>query len=515
MHGRRRWITVGVGLALGLGVAPAAANAAGLIAAYDHYVPGKGFEIGLKDAQTGAALNLPAGVNTNDDEVHPALSRDGRYIVFTRMRLLPGLSGDFVPPENRTLHRVDRQTGAVAQINAGKVAGPSFVQGRNPTNGSITNTLSWGNQVAFFDGERSYVSEHVPLDGANNPTGLRFSNVSPVDTTGGNRIETTHAAVDGGPAESTGRDRLLLTLAYIDTATGALLKSIAHLGLNVRQPGSSLPLQTLRKEFGNAATPASHPVTRAGDHTVAFAMGAPGDSDLHTTTLPNGGLFAVPAPTAAPAAINTSADELMPAWSPDDLKLGFVRAAAGRRKLAVFDATPGIQSVLNPPVDIGPEAPTPQTRSFQTVWGGLSLAEAAAVDPPAPATTCNAACLAALRPPAGTTALRPVSLQPVVKTPGTKPLKIGILVARVTGKRKLLGRTVPRLRVVGRVPLGRVRDGTNRFRWNRRVAGKRLKRGTYALTFRTLKGEIVTSTSNSVRFTVAKSGRITRVKRQR
>jgi hypothetical protein len=143
------------------------------------------------------------------------------------------------------------------------------------------------------------------------------------------------------------------------------------------------------------------------------------------------------------------------------------------------------------------------------------MAEAAPIDPPAPATTCNLSCLEALRVPPGVSVLKPVALQPVVKTPGTRPLKIGIFVARVTGTRKLLGRKVPRLRVAGRVPLGRVRKGTNRFRWDLRVAGKRLERGTYLLTFRTLKGKRVTSTSNSVRFTVAKSGRITRVKRQR
>jgi hypothetical protein len=225
-------------------------------------------------------------------------------------------------------------------------------------------------------------------------------------------------------------------------------------------------------------------------------------------------VFSVPNPTAAPAAVNTSAPEQMPAWSPDDLKLGFVRTTASRRTLAVFDATPGIQSVVNPAVDISAEAPTPQTRSFQSVWGGLSMAEAAPVDPPPPAAACNVACLSALRPPPGAPVLQPVALRPIVKT-GSGPIKIGIFIARVTGTRKLLGRTVPKLRVVGRVPLGRARKGTNRFRWDRRVAGKRLTRGTYLLTFRTLKGKRVTSTSNSVRFTVAKSGRITRVNRQR
>ena len=70
------WNRAGRGLAL----APATANAAGLIAAYDHYVPGKGFEIGLKDAARPARTLSPARqVSTpHDDEMHPALSRDGR-----------------------------------------------------------------------------------------------------------------------------------------------------------------------------------------------------------------------------------------------------------------------------------------------------------------------------------------------------------------------------------------------------------------------------------------------------
>ena len=42
------------------------------------------------------------------------------------------------------------------------------------------------------------------------------------------------------------------------------------------------------------------------------------------------------------------------------------------------------------------------------------------------------------------------------------------------------------------MPLGPAHKGTNRFRWNRKVAGKRLKRGNYLLTYRTLKGKRVT-----------------------
>ena len=86
---------------------------------------------------------------------------------------------------------------------------------------------------------------------------------------------------------------------------------------------------------------------------------------------------------------------------------------------------------------------------------------------------------------------------------------------RVTGKRKLLGRTVPRIKQVGRVPLGKTRKGRNRFRWNGKVNGKRLKRGTYLLTFRALRRTRVVSTSGSIRFTVTDRGRIRGVKRVR
>ena len=507
MHGWRRWLAAGVGIAAGAVCAPGTASAAGLIAAYEYYVPGKGFEIGLKNAQTGANLSLPAGINTTDDELHPALSRDGRHIVFERMKLLPGLSGDFLPPEQRTLHRADRQAGTVTQFFSGTIAGPAFVRGRLNTTGAVQDSLSWGNRPAYFDGERSYVSRHSPLDAKFTPI-TTISNFGVVESGGGNLVEVTHAAVDGSPFENPtfgpGIDRMMLTIATVNATTGALVKSVAYLGREFRQ-GTSL--QTNKKEFGAADAPASHPMPRAGDATVALAMTpAGGNSDIFTTTLPTGNsVFSVPNPAAAPEAINTSAPEQMPAWSPDDLKLGFVRTSGGRRRLAVFNATPGIQAILNTPVDLGAEAPTPQTRSFQSVWGGLSVAET--TESAAPLITCGQSCVSQLQGAGSQT----VPLAPRVSGSTT----IGIFVVRVTGKRKLLGRTVPRVRVVGRVPLGRAKKGGNRFRWNGKVAGKRLRRGTYLLTYRSLKGKRITNTSDSIRFKVTKGGKIRGVRRQR
>jgi hypothetical protein len=196
----------------------------------------------------------------------------------------------------------------------------------------------------------------------------------------------------------------------------------------------------------------------------------------------------------------------MPAWSPSGLQLAFVRTTEGRRRLAIFDLTPGLQTIVNAPIDIGADAPSAQTRAVQSSWGGLSLAQSSALD--VPVVTCGTSCVTSLQ-----SSLVRVPLKPAVSTTA-KGQTVGIFVARVTGKRKLLGRTVPRIKPVGRVPLGKARKGRNRFRWNGKVNGRRLQRGTYLLTFRALRRERVVSTSGSVRFSV-RHGRIRGAKRQR
>ncbi len=68
---------------------------------------------------------------------------------------------------------------------------------------------------------------------------------------------------------------------------------------------------------------------------------------------------------------------------------------------------------------------------------------------------------------------------------------------RVTGKRKLLGRTVPRIKPSRHGRLGATRKGRNAFRWNGKVNGRRLKRGTYLLTYRALRRTRIVSASGS------------------
>ncbi len=63
---------------------------------------------------------------------------------------------------------------------------------------------------------------------------------------------------------------------------------------------------------------------------------------------------------------------------------------------------------------------------------------------------------------------------------------VGIFVQRVIGHHELFGRRVPRLKVVGHVPLGRFRPGRRHAHWNLKVNGRRLKPGTYQVTLRAL-----------------------------
>ena len=172
--------------------------------------------------------------------------------------------------------------------------------------------------------------------------------------------------------------------------------------------------------------------------------------------------------------------------------------------------------MVNPALDIGALAPNPQLRRFQNVWGGISLAIEDRPDAANP--VCDAACQSKLLTPPGAVLvqLKPSVIGTAVTPKTPTGLNIGIVVARVVGTHKVLGRTVPRLQRVGRVPLGAAAAGRNTFRWNGRVAGRRLKAGKYVLTFRTLtKAGRIHSVSQSVRFTLSSAGRISAVKRIR
>jgi hypothetical protein len=486
-HGRA--IVVGLLFLGALGLGPASASAAGLIAAYDRYVTGSGFQIGLVNAATGAAIALPAGVNTTDDELHPTLSPDGRYLVFMRTKLLPKLNGDIVPPDARTLFIADRQTGTVqslSQTGAGPVFGPP---GR----------LGWGIRpegVNQQPGKFNVARSSPTNDGQLTPPQLERG--SPPS---GGLVETVHAdhgvipEFDHNLQVTRNVEARYLSYAVLNSTTGALLSQTVQL-TTLREFFNNLSNQVGQtRDYGSASAPAGHPDVRSDDY-VAFHMGG----DIQSVSFPTDDLSVAPEP------ITSASPERDPAWSPDGISLGFIRTSGGVRRLGVFNATPGIQTIVNPLVSLGAEAPSPQTRAYQEVWGGLSLADA----PPSttPQIGCDATCLARLQ---GASTGGTVILSPSLSLRSA----IGIFVVRVVGKRKLLGRSAPRVRVVGKVPLGLAKKGRNRKRWNGKVNGKRLRPGTYLLTYRSLKGKRITNTSGSLRFKISKGGKIRQVRRER
>jgi hypothetical protein len=397
-----------------------------------------------------------------------------------RTKLVPRLNGDFVPPAERTLFVADRQTGTVTSLrDAG--AGPVFASdslltfGVRPRRGSDPS-FAFATRAADF------------RDGESHSSSIADQSTPPAD----GLVETVHADY-GHIREAVGAtqpqtvESRYMSFAVLNGDTGALESQTVQ--FTTRR--GNLAGQTV--DHGSASRPAGHPVVRS-DAYVAFHMGG----DIQTVSFPTNDLAVAPAP------ITSAAAERDPAWAPDDVNLGFIRTSGGQRRLGVFNATPGIQTILNPLASLGPEAPSPQTRAYQEVWGGLSIANAPAST--APAITCDAACRAQI---AGASGPQTIPLTPKVTT----TTKIGIFVVRVTGKRKLLGRSAPRLRVVGKVPLGTARKGRrNRFRWNGKVNGKRLKRGTYLLTYRSLKGTRITNTSGSIRFKIAKGGKVRQVR---
>jgi hypothetical protein len=68
-----------------------------------------------------------------------------------------------------------------------------------------------------------------------------------------------------------------------------------------------------------------------------------------------------------------------------------------------------------------------------------------------------------------------------------KTTSVGIIVQRIVGKRRFLGRRVPKLKLVGRVPFGEFApDVTHEVAWDGKVDGKPLRRGRYLVTPRSI-----------------------------
>jgi hypothetical protein len=169
------------------------------------------------------------------------------------------------------------------------------------------------------------------------------------------------------------------------------------------------------------------------------------------------------APTKLPAIVNTpSQDESRPALTPDGRYVGFIRHQSdsnGHSVLFIWDSL--TQMLVNSTgVDLG--VLSPREIDLIAARGNLSLRVSLVLR------------------------LTSISLSGVVSAQLLSPASIGILVQRVIGHHQVLGRRAPKLRLVGRVPLGHFKRGHAKVKWDHKVNGRSLRPGRYQVTVRAL-----------------------------
>ena len=168
-------------------------------------------------------------------------------------------------------------------------------------------------------------------------------------------------------------------------------------------------------------------------------------------------------PTPLPNLINTlNASETRPEFSFDGRYLGFVRQVkTSDPRLFVWDTD--TQLLVNPDgIDLGPLPDPGLGRSLLLEDGSVAIGN------------------------------QPLILNSSIFRSGIITFNlaalsnIGIIVQKVTGHTTVLGLPAPRLRFIGRVPLGHFRRGHGTLRWSRRVDGKPLAPGRYQITLRSV-----------------------------
>jgi hypothetical protein len=407
-----------IGLAVGLALLAPAAAGADIIAAVQVTGPDGSPDIAVMNATTGERATLPAGINTAQQELHPSISTNGRRLVFLRLDPVAG---------TRRVIVVDTQTGVSADLFNG-----FEVAARPPSDPEIARDGSVVYTGAPFAPEGSRFRVQIVFTQlANFPNGPFGRGTIQPQYTFGTNGGTSHPSA-GGVFVAYGADRPGLGSAVILSPLGG---------------ESSSPLERAFHSY-------THPAIAAEDPTLALAVdrstnGGPGDIVFRPATV--AGLRGTP--TALPAIVNRD-DESLPAFTPDERYVGFVRRYKERDRLLVWDSQ--TQALLNTGgIDLGSIA-------FGQV-GNLSLY---------------------VRPAFTLTDIR----QGIVTATLTTGSGVGLFVQRIVGRHRVLGKRAFKLRTVGRVPLGTFKKGKLRKRWNFRVNGKRLRPGRYLVTVRAVRG---------------------------
>jgi hypothetical protein len=428
----------------------------------------------------------PSGVNTAADEFHPSLTADGRLLAFERVT--PPILSQPPPagtgsPAARQIFVFDRSLRTEVQ--------PSVLGGGDTVKGAPSIAADGSRVIAGTAGDPG-IAARVTLTELASPfaqtqlftppgTLLGQSTVTPAIGTGtqplvawSTRRISTETVRDGdilvgATSTTTTQTQDLHVLRFRADLTGSPQVIGAFSGTDTVAFGhpaiatsGPLGLQDVTALERLSIVSRTSTVCFFGCSTTTIRM--PGAGDILVVNSSGNAL------TPSPAPLSTSLDERLPAWSGDGRFLAFIRAQfipVGadrppelRNRILVFDF--GTQTLVQGMIfDVGrAELSAPSV-------GNLSLAQT-----PDFRIVCGRECQQALRSGG------------LLRVSQNLSGPVGIIVQRVVGVRRLLGRRVPRLQFVGRVPFGPQRAGTVRIRWDRRVNGRPLQPGRYVITYR-------------------------------
>jgi WD40 repeat protein len=390
------------------------------------------------NATTGAALPLPPRVDDPQaSESHPSLSPNGKYLVFKR--------------EARGTVRivmVERATGVSRDLFSPSEASdirpntPTFsLDGKTVWTGGRFNCCAGANGGGFYAAVYGVDVRSFPTVRFSNIFNGRFPETQPP---GGRTLQPIEWRVSGGLQTA-----FVYGLQYDGgNPPGRVASSKVYLGGPgladpsggiVADPSRQFAEPTVGGPGGQVMVFTSTPVG------APIAAQLPSRSKLVSLTLLDG-----PQITDLPAAVNApNASVSNPAFSRDGRYLAFVRGGPGSR-LFIWDTQ--TQLLLNPQgVPASPDVTEGEIAlEVRAVFTGTDL-------------TAGAVGFA------------------LARGSGT-----GLLVQRIVGRRRLLGRRAPKLRKVGRVPLGKFRKGRHRKRYHFTVRGHKLRPGCYLITVRAL-----------------------------
>jgi hypothetical protein len=220
---------------------------------------------------------------------------------------------------------------------------------------------------------------------------------------------------------------------------------------------SSLPQARGNETYANPALAATTPTIVVFDQRQVPLSGTIGTGDI--VFRPATVSSFVGTPTVLPAIVSSEADESQPALTADERYLGFVRHGSnGHDRLFLWDSQ--TQTLLNAQgVDLG--AIDSHGTGSVSLYSKTLLLESQ------------------------------VTLQGVINIRLLGGSGIGIVVQRILGRHRVLGRQAYKLGPARRVPLGQFKKGRHAIRWDLRVDGRKLPPGRYLVTPRAVTAKVV------------------------